>query len=363
MKKQDVKYLKKLLETPSPTGAEEVAAELFRQRLCEVADSIETNTMGSVHAVLEGKGAGPSVMLAAHIDEIGLMVTYISDEGYLSVSPVGGVDAAILPGMRMDVITQKGILRGVVGRKPIHLIKADERTKVTPIDQLHIDLGLPAAEVKKLVRVGDEIVYGVGFEQFGKNMAISRAFDDKIGVFIAARVMENLAKAGRGSGAFIAAATVQEEIGTRGAMTSAFGVNPDVGLAFDVTHATDYPGPEKSKCGDIRCGGGPVIARGPNINPIVFDRLVAAAEAEKIKYQIEAEPSVTGTDARAIQVTRGGIPTGLVSVPLRSMHTPTEVINLKDVDATIKLITRFVLDLDEEACFVPYLAADEEGDQ
>lgn len=353
MENENLEFLQTLLETPSPTGCEEAAAEAVRERLAGVADEIETNTMGSVHARLAGAGEGPTLMLAAHIDEIGLMVTYISDDGFLSVAAVGGVDAAILPGMRVDVHTAEGTLRGVVGRKPIHLIAADERKNVTPLDKLVIDLGLPADRVKAAVRVGDTITFGVGFEQFGENMAVSRAFDDKVGVYVAVRVMEELLAAGRAAGSFVAAATVQEEIGTRGAITSAYGINPDVALAFDVTHATDYPGIEKTKYGSIVCGEGPVIARGPNINPVVFERLVAAAKAEGIPYQLEAEPGVTGTDARAIQVTRNGIPTGLISVPLRYMHTPTEVVNLNDVEAAVRLITRFALDLDADATFVP----------
>ena len=353
MKAKHELFLKTLLETPSPTGYEVPVADVVRERLTGKADEIRTDVMGSVHAVLRGNGAGPSLMLAAHMDEIGLMVTYISDDGFLSVAAIGGVDAAILPGLRVDVHTATGPLRGVVGRKPIHLIKADERKNVTPIDQLVIDLGLPGKRVKELVRIGDAITFGVGYEPYGDGMAVSRAFDDKVGVWVAVRVLERLAKAGRASGDFIACATVQEEIGTRGATTSAYGLNPDVAVAFDVTHATDYPGIEKSKYGDLKCGGGPVIARGPNINPQVFNRLVAAAKAEGIPYQIEAEPSVTGTDARAIQVARGGIPCGLVSVPLRYMHTPTEVVSLADLDATVKLLVRFALDLDERACFVP----------
>lgn len=353
MNKEDIAFLQELLETPSPTGCEEPVAQLVRERLAGTADEIATDTMGTVTARLEGRGNGPALMLAAHMDEVGLMVTYISDEGFLSVAMVGGVDAAILPGMRVDVHTESGVLRGVVGRKPIHLISPDERKNVTPMDKLVIDLGLPADQVKERVRIGDEITYGVGFELFGEGMAVSRAFDDKCGVYVAARVLENLAEAGRAEGAFIAAATVQEEIGTRGAITCAHAVNPDVALAFDVTHATDYPGIEKTKYGSITCGEGPVIARGPNINPVVFRRLVAAAEAEGIPYQLEAEPSVTGTDARAIQVTRGGIPTGLISVPLRYMHTPTEVVCLEDLDNTVKLITRFALDLHGDLSFVP----------
>lgn len=357
MEAAHLEFLKELLETPSPTGAEVPVANMVRERVAEVADEVETNVMGSVHAKLEGKGNGPSFMLAAHMDEIGLMVTYVSDEGFLSVAAVGGVDAAILPGMRVDVHTDAGSLRGVVGRKPIHLIEPDERKSVTPISDLVIDLGMPGEQVKKIVRVGDVITFGVGFECFGENMAVSRAFDDKCGVWVALRVMEELAAAGRAQGSYIAAATVQEEIGVRGGETSAYGIHPDVAIAFDVTHATDYPGIAKTKYGDIACGKGPVIARGPNINPVVFDRLVAAAEAEGIAYQIEAEPGVTGTDARAIQVSRGGIPCGLVSVPLRYMHTPTEVVCLSDLDATVKLLVRFALDLDEDASFVPGMSS------
>lgn len=367
MKTKHERFLKQLLETPSPTGYEVPVADVVRERLSGTADEIRTDVMGSVHALLKGNADGPSLMLAAHMDEIGLMVTYISDDGYLSVAAIGGVDAAILPGLRVDVHTDAGALRGVVGRKPIHLIKADERKNVTPIDQLVIDLGMPGKKVKELVRIGDAITFGVGYERFGKHMAVSRAFDDKVGVWVAVRVLEKLAKAGRAAGDFIATATVQEEIGTRGATTSAYGVNPDVAIAFDVTHATDYPGIDKTKHGDFVCGGGPVIARGPNINPLVYERLVAAAEKEGIPYQIEAEPSVTGTDARAIQVARGGIPCGLVSVPLRYMHTPTEVVCLKDLQATVDLLVRFALDLEEDACFVPGIgtvsrAAQDDGD-
>ena len=354
MKKKQIKFLKQLVETPSPTGFEEPVAALVRERLGTVADEVSTDTMGSVSAVLSGTDeAAPSLMLAAHMDEIGLMVTYISPEGFLSVASLGGVDAAILPGMRVDVHTAAGPLRGIVGRKPIHLIEPDERKAVTPLSGLVIDLGLKPKRVKKLVSVGDPITFAVGFERFGDGMAVSKCFDDKCGVWVACRVMEKLAAAGRAAGDFIAVATTQEEIGTRGAMTSAHAMNPDVALAFDVTHATDYPGIDAAKYGKIVCGAGPVIARGPNINPVVFERLVAAAKAEGIPYQLEAEPSVTGTDARAIQVARDGIPTGLISVPLRYMHTPTEVVCLADLQATVRLIARFARDLSADASFVP----------
>lgn len=355
MAKVDKKFLKKILEIPSVTGTEVGVAERVRKRLANVADSIETNVMGSVHATLKGKGNAPSVMIAAHMDEVGLMVTYISEEGFLSVAAVGGVDAAILPGMRVDVHTKQGTLRGVVGRKPIHLISPDERKNVTALDDLVIDLGMSAKHVKKAVSIGDVITYGVGFEEFGDGMAVSRGFDDKMGVYIAVRVLEELAKAGGAPGDYICAATVQEEIGLRGGTTSAYGVHPDIAIALDVTHATDYPGIDPTKYGKLACGEGPVLARGPNINPVVFDRLKAAAKKAKVPVQIEAEPRVTGTDAAAMQIQRGGKATGLVSVALRYMHTPTEVIALKDLEACVKLLVQFILDLDEEVTFVPGL--------
>ena len=355
MTPEDERFLAGLLGAPSPTGSEEPVAALVRERLAGVATAIDTDVMGSVHATLAGDPSRPSCMLSAHLDEIGLMVPYVRHEGFLTAPAVGGVDAAILPGMRVDVHVAGGPLRGVVGRKPIHLIEPDERKTVTSLDKLVIDLGMPAKAVREAVRVGDAITFGVGYERFGDGMAVSRAFDDKAGVFIACQAMERLAASAAPHGSFTVAATVQEEIGTRGAITSAYGVAPQVALAFDVTHATDYPGIDKARYGDIRCGAGPVIARGPNINPRVFERLVAAAEAEGIAYQLEAEPSVTGTDARSIQVSRGGIPTGLVSIPLRYMHTPTEVVSLADMEAAVALIARFVADLDEGATFVPGL--------
>ena len=278
----DKMYLKRLLETPSVTGMESLVASLVRERLAECADMIETDVMGSVHARLLGSGSAPSVMIAAHMDEVGLMVKSIDSQGFLRVVPVGGVDAAILPGLRVDVHTSQGILRGVVGRKPIHLIESDERTKVTPISGLFIDLGLPPRKVREAVRVGDVITYGVGFEKYGKGMAVSRAFDDKAGVYVITRVMEELKRADGSLGDYICAATVQEEIGSRGANTSAFSIKTDVAIALDVTHATDYPGIDTDKYGSVSCGKGPVIARGPNINPVVFERLCAAAEAEGI---------------------------------------------------------------------------------
>jgi len=375
MNKKDLAFLKALTEAPSPSGYEVPAADILRKRLVGVADSIETNVMGSVHATLWGTASekrsgaksgvrpAPSVMIAGHLDEIGMMVKYITDDGFITFDSIGGIDAAILPGMRVNVhATGEGadektrtpeVLRGVMGRKPIHLIEPDERKSVTPSDKLFIDVGLDGKEAKKRIRVGDCITYGVGFEEFGDGFAIARAFDDKLGVWIAARVLEDVRKAGRARGDVIAAGTVQEEIGLRGGITSSYGVNPVIGIGVEVGHATDYPDIDKRKYGEAVCGKGPLIARGPNINPVLFDRLVDAAEKTKTPYQIGPEARATGTDANAIQLSRGGKVAGLISIPLRYMHTPTEVLKLKDLDAAVKILTRFIMDLDEEVDFTP----------
>ncbi|MEI7814555.1 MAG: M42 family metallopeptidase [Coriobacteriia bacterium] len=353
MHKKDLEFLSALVEAPSPSGFEQPAARVFRDRLTGVADVVETNVMGSVHALLKGIKGGVSVMLAGHIDEIGLMVNYVSKEGFISFAAIGGVDAAVLPGMRVKVHTSDGELLGVMGRKPIHLIEDDERKSITKIDKLFIDLGLSGDEVKKRVRIGDPITFDVGMETFGDDLAVSRAFDDKMGAWIAARVLEEVKKAGGAPGDLIAAATVQEEVGLRGGITSAYGVNPQVGIAVEVGHATDYPDIDKRKHGEATCGEGPIIARGPNINPALFDLLVKAAEKAKVPYQLGAEPRGTGTDANAMQLSRGGKAAALVSIPLRYMHTPTEVLSLKDLDFTVKLLTRFVLDLKPDTDFTP----------
>ena len=353
MQKKDLGFLSALVEAPSPSGFEQPAARVFRDRMTGVADVVDTNVMGSVHALLKGTKGGVSVMLAGHIDEIGLMVNYVSKEGFVSFAAIGGVDAAILPGMRVKLHASDGELLGVMGRKPIHLIEDDERKSVTKIDKLFIDLGLSGDEVKKRVRIGDPITFDVGMQTFGDHLAVSRAFDDKMGAWISARVLEEVKKAGGAPGDLIAAATVQEEVGLRGGITSAYGVDPQVGIAVEVGHATDYPDIDMRKHGEATCGKGPIIARGPNINPALFDLLVKAAEKAKVPYQLGAEPRGTGTDANAIQLSRGGKAAALISIPLRYMHTPTEVLSLKDLDFAVKLLTRFVLDLRPQTDFTP----------
>jgi len=356
MKRKDSTFLKELVEAPSPSGYEQPAAAIVREHMKATADSISTDVLGSVHVKLDGtKKGAPSVMLAGHMDEIGMMVHYIDDKGFISVKPVGGVDAAILPGMRVDIHTSTGAgsVRGVMGRKPIHLIVEEERKTITKLDKLFIDVGMDVDEVKKKVSIGDVVTFGVGFEDFGDGLVVSRALDDKMGVWVAMRVLEEVKKAGGAAGDLYAVATTMEEIGARGAQTAAYALDPDIGIAIDVTHATDYPGIDKTAHGAFELGGGPVIARGPNINPVLFERLTAAAKAAKVDYNVQAEPRGTGTDANKMQVAKEGKIAGLISVPVRYMHTPTEVLSLSDLEGAVKLLTRFVLDLSADIDFTP----------
>jgi endoglucanase len=281
------------------------------------------------------------------------MVSYITDDGFCAFSPIGGHDPQILPGARVRVHTSEGSLLGVLGRLPIHLLEDDERKQVVKMHKMFIDLGLPADEVKKRVRIGDPITYDVGFEEFGKNMAVSRAFDDKMGAWVCAEVAREIAEKGGAPGDIIAAATVQEEIGLRGGTTSAYGVDPVVGIAVEVGHATDFPDVDKRKHGEAKVGEGPIISRGANINPRVFELLVAAAEAEEIPFQTDGQPRGTGTDANAIQLARGGKAAALVSVPLRYMHTPTETLSLDDLEATVALLVAFTARLEPGTDFTP----------
>ncbi|MCL2491659.1 MAG: M42 family metallopeptidase [Coriobacteriia bacterium] len=354
MRAQDFNFLKELVEAPSPSGYEQPAAGIVRKRVEKVADEVHTDVLGSVTAKLKGTSEGaPSIMLAGHIDEVGMIVHYINDEGYLSIKPVGGIDAAVLPGMRVDVHTADGILRGVIGRKPIHLIDEDERKTVTKLDKLFVDVGLTAEDVKERIAIGDVITYGVGMEKFGDGLVVSRALDDKMGAWIVVRVLEEVKKAGRSASDLYIVGTTMEEIGGRGAKASTFGVDPDIGIAIDVTHATDYPSIEKSTHGHFKIGSGPIIARGPNINPILFTRLIDAAKSANIDYSVQAEPRGTGTDANSMQLVRSGKITGLLSIPLRYMHTPSEVLALNDLDDAVKLLTHFVLGLTADIDFTP----------
>jgi putative aminopeptidase FrvX len=358
MRPESLSFFKTLVEAPSPSGYEQPAARVLRDYLAPLADDVTTNVMGSVHAVLRGNdaerdGRRVSVMLAGHIDEIGMMVTYVTPEGFIAFKPIGGVDEAVLPGMRVRVHTKEGPLLGILGRMPIHLLEEDERKAVTKVHKLFIDLGMSAERVKDTVRIGDPITFDVGFEEFGDGMVVSRAFDDKMGAFICAEALRVVKERGGAKVDLVVAGTVQEEIGLRGGVTSAYGVDPTLGVAVEVGHATDFPDVDKRKHGEAACGKGPILARGANINPTVFRLLVEAAEAAEVPHQFDGEPRATGTDANAIQLSRGGKAAALVSVPLRYMHTPVEALSLADVEAAIELLATFVMRLEPDTDYTP----------
>ena len=362
MRKESLTFLETLMNQPSPSGYEQPAQRIFRERAGRYADEVRTDVLGNVIATLHGrtqkgsKPAGPVVMLAGHCDEIGFMVRHISDDGFIHFAPIGGVDPHLVPGHRVTVHTDRGTVRGIVGKKPIHLIeKKEERSRVVQFKNQHIDIGAKDRKAaEKLVSVGDPVTFATGFEFFGSGLAAARGFDDKVGSFLVAETLRLLAGAKAKLRATVCAvSTVQEEIGLRGARTSAYHVDPDVGIVLEVGHATDYPDIDKKSHGDIRLGRGPIVYRGANINPRVHEILTGAARTEKIPLQLVGSPRGTPTDANVIQLSRAGVATGLVGIPLRYMHTPSEVLSIKDLGWATRLVSAFVLRLSDKTSFIP----------
>ena len=341
MKKDSEKFLSDLLNAASPSGFEQAAARIFRERLRGCADEITRDVHGNTLAVLN-PSAPFKFMLAGHIDEIGLMVTYIDKEGFLYVTPVGGIDPTILVGQRVKIIAASGEVIGVIGRKPIHLLKAEEKKKALEMEDLWVDIGAGnRRDAKKVVSVGEVMVIDVRYRRLRGNRIISRACDNKVGAFVVAEVIRALA--GRKLNiSVIAVATVQEEVGLRGAITSSYRVHPAAGIAVDVGFASDYPQADPKRLGEVKLGGGPILHRGPNINPPLSMALEETARSLKIPFQLTAEPRGTGTDANVMQLSRGGVATALISIPNRYMHSPVEMISLSDLDRTVRLLAGFL---------------------
>jgi tetrahedral aminopeptidase len=271
------------------------------------------------------------------------------------VQPIGGWDPQMLIGQRMTVWTADGPVFGIIARKPIHLLTEDERKQVPKIKDLWLDIGAAnKEEAGKAVRIGDAITVELGFHAMRNSLAVSPAMDDKAGCWVVVEAMRRACQGGKKLNCGLyAVSTVQEELGLRGAHTSAFGIAPQVGIAVDVCHATDCPTVEKKEEGDVRLGRGPAIHRGPNMNPKVVERLVAAAEGNEITYQLVASSKATGTDANAIQISRAGVAAGLISIPNRYMHSPVEMISLDDIDRAADLLARFAEEIDPAAEFTP----------
>jgi tetrahedral aminopeptidase len=345
-------FLKQLLETPSPSGYERPVQDLVRRYVSEFADRVTTDLHGNVIAA-KNPDAKLRVMLAGHCDQIGMLVQHIDAEGYIYVQTIGGWDPQQLVGQRMTVWTSGGPVPAVISRKPIHLLTDEERKQVVKLKDMWLDIGAKdKAEAEGLVSIGDPVTLQLGFQMMRNNLANSPAMDDKCGLWVCIEALRR-ASPKKLNCALYAVSTVQEEIGLRGAQTSAFGIDPQVGIAVDVTHATDCPTIEKKQEGDIALGRGPVIYRGPNMNPQVVERLVEAAKSAAIPYQLGACGRATPTDANALQITRAGVAAALVSIPNRYMHSAVEMISLDDIDRAADLLANFAASLTGEVDFTP----------
>ena len=354
MSPESLGFLRRLLDTPGPSSFEAAPARLWRAEAQRFADRVEADVAGNSFARLEGTG-GPQLMFAGHIDEIGVMVTHVDDDGYLSFDTIGGWDHQVFVGQRVVLLGRSGQVTGVVGKKAIHLMEREERDKVSKVEDLWIDIGAATrAEAEARIRIGDPGVLAAGVIEFPNGRLVSRCINNRIGAFVVLEALRQLAE-NRPSATVTAVATTREEIAATGggARTSANRLEPQVAIVIDVTHATDYPGIEKRRHGDLRLGGGPAISRGASVSEIVFEMLVETAEAEKIPYKIEAASRDTHTDAEAIFNAHRGVATGLVSVPNRYMHSPNEMVALEDLDRTARLLAAFARKLAPETSFVP----------
>ncbi|MHB8636795.1 MAG: M42 family metallopeptidase [Fimbriimonadaceae bacterium] len=355
MRAESLEFLKAVVNEPSPSGYEEAAAEIYRTYTKTYADEVSTDVHGNVYAVLNPK-ADTRIMLAGHIDEIGFQIHYISDEGLLYFSGIGGHDSAIPIGQRVWIHGSDGRVPGIIGRKAIHLLDDDERKKKPELKDLWIDIGAAnRAEAEVGVRTGDPVTIQSEFEMLLGDRATARGFDNKMGSFVVAEALRLLKEDGglHKSVGVYAVATVQEEIGLRGARTAAYTTNAQTGLAVDVNHAVDYPTVAKTRHGQLDIGKGPSVTRGANINPVCLELILQAAAKEEIPYQLQAAPAGTGTDANAMQVSRHGMATGLVGVPLRYMHTPCELLSLTDVENCARLMAAYCRKVTPKTDFTP----------
>jgi putative aminopeptidase FrvX len=341
--------LQKLLTAPGPPGHERLAARVWREAAESFADEVATDKLGTTIARVNGRGEQPLMVVVGHIDEIALLVSHVSDKGYLHVVQSGGWDAQVLVGQRVEILTRDGVVPGVVGHKPPHLTNAEERKKAVELKNLHVDIGAKDGdEARSMVAPGDQAVITAEPLDMPNGRVASRALDNRLGVFVAIEVARRVKEAGGGAGPVAGVAAVQEEIGAHGARVMAYGLEPDLAVVVDVTHATDAPGVDPGELGDHGLGSGPVITRGAIVNRAVIDLLDEVAATEGIECTTEASGRHTGTDADTVHLSRTGVPTAVVSIPLRYMHSPVELVDLADVEATIKLLTALALRLESD---------------
>lgn len=352
MQKESFDFLKQLIGIASPSGFEWGIQSVLKKRMGGYCDEVRADVHGNVIGVLNPK-APVRVMLSGHCDEIGLMVMHISDQGFISFAGVGGVDTSVIDGQRVKIHTSKGPVFGVIGRKPIHLLEPEERGKALKMHELWIDIGAKnRREAERHVSVGDYITIDVGLESMLNNLVAGRGFDDRAGAFVVVETLRRL-KGRKLNVAVYGVTSVQEELGLRGAQTSAYGIDPHVGIAVDVGFASDYPGGDPKRTGECKLGKGPALHRGPNINPVLSRLMESSAKKNRTPFQITAEPRATGTDANAIQVNRAGVAAALISIPNRYMHTAVEVISLEDLDNCSKLLADFIAGMDPAQKYIP----------
>lgn len=347
-------FLKKIVEAPSPSGYEQPAQRIWKGEVSSFADAVVGDILGNAVGIVNDSG-DPKIMLSGHCDEIGLLVKYISDDGFVYVT--GLIEPGILPGQRLFIYGKKGRVLGVAGKKPAHFSR-DEQSAKPKIENIWLDIGAKSKkETQGLIEIGDPITFSVGYERIMNNLAVSRGFDDKVGSFIVAETLRHLRNHQQSGNKFKAAvygvSSVQEETGLRGIRPITFDINPKVAIIIDVTHATDSPAVNKNEFCEIKLGRGPVISKGTITNPIVYKKLVEIAGAHNIPYQIEPVAIGGGTETYVVQLCKSGIATALVSVPNRYMHTPVEIVSLDDVKNTVMLLTEFILKLDRNVSFIP----------
>jgi endoglucanase len=346
-----IAFLKQLLDSPGPSGFESAPAKVWRTEASTFA-AVRSDVIGNSIAEVAGSG-GPTILLAGHIDEIGLIVTWIDENGFAYIDAIGGWDPQVLVGQRIRFLGRNGEVYGVVGKKPIHLMKPDEREKVTKLADMWVDIGAQSrAEASERLSVGDCGVLDAKVVDMPNNRIVSRSIDDRIGAFIVLEALRRYA-AQPGAARVVAVATCQEEIGYHGggARVAAQAIGPQMAIAVDVTFATDHPGIEKKEVGEHKLGGGPVLTRGSVTSPVVFRLLRDTAESLEMPYSVHAAGRATSTDADAIQLTREGVATGLVSIPNRYMHSPNEMVSLEDLDRAATLIAEVCRRVDDSTDF------------
>jgi putative aminopeptidase FrvX len=344
--------LRSLVSAPGPSGQESAPGRVWREWSERFATEVGVDRVGSSWARVAATADGPRLIVIGHIDEIGVHVTHIDDEGFVRFSNVGGWDVLVLVGQRVVLQTRNGPVRGVIARKPIHLLEEEERKQVPKLKDLHIDIGArDAEEARSMVRIGDVGVIDSEPIELPNDRFVARSLDNRVGCYVAARAAQLVAEAGGAPGEVIAMAVAQEETSFAGARTAAYHHDPDVAIAVDVTFETRQPGVTLGELSPATFGSGPSISRGTTLHPRVADLLEEAAEAEGIPFTLASHGRSTGTDADAVHLSRSGVPTGLIGVPLRYMHSPAEMVQLDDVEAAARLIAAFARRLDAQEAF------------